>query len=133
MTELFVRAFPIVAGAVIVTVVILAIRLDRRMSRAPYSAGSYEPEQPSPLGQERTPWELKAIEDQLHLLSSAVGPAVPRYDLTATVNRLISASGLTDAQDQLPITATIDQLAVSVAKIEDQLGLAPLDEGTTRR
>jgi hypothetical protein len=125
-----VTAFPFIAGAVAVVVLILAVRLDRVMSRGAHSAGRRERERPAPAGQTRTPWELQAIEDQLQLMRVQTSRAVPRYDLNATVNRLIVAAKLDAHGDQLPITADEAQLAAAITRIEDRLGLEPLDDST---
>ncbi|MDH4076840.1 MAG: hypothetical protein OEW29_12960 [Acidimicrobiia bacterium] len=124
-TDQLAAAFPIVVVAALVVVLVLALRLDRRLSRGAYSAGPWETERPAPPGQERTPWELKAIDDQLILAAGAGGAAVPRYDLTATVNRLITAAGL-PPREQLPLSANLQDLSAAIGLIEDRLGLAPL-------
>jgi hypothetical protein len=119
------QLFPLLAVVAVVLVLILALRLDRRLSRGAYSAGPADIERPSPPGQERIPWELKAIDDQLTLASGGGGAAIPRYDLTATVNRLISAAGL-PSQDQLPLSADLNQLTAAIGLIEQRLGLPVL-------
>lgn len=129
MTELLVRFFPLLVIAVIVLVLVLALRLDQRLSRGPYSAGPIDLVQPEPIGQERSPWELSAIQDQLDAVAAPGAPVVRRYDLTATVNRLTNAAGMTDPRHQLPITANEMELAAAITKIEQQLGLPPLTEG----
>jgi hypothetical protein len=125
MIDRLIELFPLVAVVAVVVVLMLALRLDRRLSRGAFSAGPMDIERSRPAGQERTPWELLAIDDQLVLATGSAGPAVPRYDLTATVNRLITAAGL-PAHHQLPITANLDQLATAISHIEDRLGLPPL-------
>jgi len=127
MIDLLVSVFPIIAGVVAVVVLLLALRLDRKMSRGASSAGPRDPERPVPAGQTRTPWELQAIEDQLQLMRIQSDRAVPRYDLNATVNRLIVAARLDAPEDQLPITADEAEIGAAITKIEDRLGLAPLD------
>lgn len=129
MTELLVRFFPLLVIAVTILVLFLALRLDRRLSRGPYSAGPIELVQPEPAGQERSPWELRAIQDQLDAIAEPGTPVVRRYDLTATVNRLTNAAGMTDPRHQLPITANEMELAAAITNIEHQLGLPPLTEG----
>ena len=132
MTDLIVQAFPLLVVAVVITVLVLAVRLDRRLSRGSYSAGPRERLQPSPPGQERSPWELQAIEDQLRTVVTPHAPVVRHYDLTATVNRLTTAAGLHEPHHQLPITATEADLAVAITRIEHQLALPPLTEGSNR-
>jgi hypothetical protein len=127
MVDGVVTIFPILAGVLAAVVLVLAVRLDRRMSRAAHSAGRREQERPAPPGQTKTPWELQAIEDQLQLMRAQSSRAVPRYDLNATVNRLIVAARLDAPGDQLPITADERQLAAAITRIETRLGLPPLD------
>lgn len=121
-------AFPALVVLAVIVLLVLAVRLDRRLSRGAYSAGPWETERPTPPGQERTPWELKAIDDQLILATGAGGAAVPRYDLTATVNRLITAAGL-PPREQLPLSANLQELSTAIGLIEDRLGLPPLTPG----
>ena len=127
MVDSIIAVFPFLAGAMALLVLALAVRLDRQMSRGAYSAGRREPERPPPPGQARTPWELQAIEDQLQLMRLHHGRAVPRYDLNATVNRLIVAARLDSSEYQLPITADEALLAAAVTRIEGRLGLSPID------
>lgn len=129
MIELIVQYFPLVALLVILLVVVLSFRLQRRLGRSAYSAGPPELDQPIPPGQEPSPWELQAIQSQLHALAATGSSVVRRYDLTATVNRLTFSAGLIDPHHQLPITANEAELATAITKIEDQLGLPPLSEG----
>ena len=128
MIDSVVTAFPVLVGSVAVIVLVLAVRLDRSMGRAAFSAGPRDPERPTPPGQTRTPWELQAIEDQLKSLRLHSGRAVPRYDLNATVNRLIVAARFDESDDQLPITADEAEVADAIARIEDRLGLPPLED-----
>ncbi len=129
MIELIVSYFPLIAVVLIIGVVGLAFRLHRRLGQGAYSAGPPELDSPTPPGQERSPWELEAIQNQLHALAATGAPVVRRYDLTATVNRLTVSAGLTDPQDQLPITASEAELAAAITRIEDQLGLPPGTKG----
>lgn len=133
MTGLLIDLFPLFVVIGVVVVFVAALRLDRRMSRGSHSAGPAEVPRPSPVGQEQVPWELRSIEDQVRLVSAQRAMAVPRYDLTATVNRLLMASGLTDPGDQLPMTASEADLVAAVSKIERRLGLAPLTTKENRR
>lgn len=121
--------FPVLVIAGALVVLGLALRLDRRLSRSAYSAGPIETEVAQPAGQARTPWELQAIDDQLTRATSGGSLAVPRYDLTATVNRLITAAGL-PAHEELPITADLNQLAAAITRIEARLGLPPLTDAS---
>ena len=124
------EVFPLLGGFAALVIGFLAFRLKRRLDRSAYSAGPIEIPRPKPFGQEVTPWELRSIENQLRLLVNHGSPAVPRYDLTATVNRLVVAAGMTDAKDQVPVTANEAQLAAAISRIEQQLGLPPLTEGS---
>ncbi|MCP3992992.1 MAG: hypothetical protein GY724_28275 [Actinomycetia bacterium] len=133
MTDLLVDLFPLFVIIGILVVFLTAARLDRRMSRGAHSAGPAEVPRPTPAGQEQVPWELRSIEDQVQLVSTHTTSAVPRYDLTATVNRLMTASGLTDPRDQLPMTASEADLATAITKIEARLELAPLTAEESHR
>ncbi len=133
MTDLFPTIFPFLAIGIMIGIFVLFVRLDRRMSRGAHSAGAREPERPRPTGQERTPWELKAIEDQLMMTRHQAAPAVSRYDLTATVNRLVSAAGLDNPDDQLQLTANETRLAEAITRIEKRIGLPPIDQNTRQQ
>jgi hypothetical protein len=123
----YLALFPLAVLAGLAIVFILAIRLNRRVSRGTGSAGDLEPSRPEPVGQARTPWEVRAIDDQIRMLRHRSVTA-PRHDLTATVNRLIAAAGLA-ADQQLPLDANREQLEAAVARMEHQLGLPPLSAG----
>lgn len=126
-------AFPVVVAAAVVAGVVLIVRLDRRMSRGARSAGPRERRAPTPQGQRRTPWELQTLDDQLQLSRIRMTTGVPRSDVTATVNRLLTAAGFDDARDQLPLAASEAQLAAAITRIEERLGLPPLPEGRPNR
>jgi hypothetical protein len=121
--------FPFAVLLLAIGVALLALRLDRRLGRGAHSAGPLETERPKPVGLEQTPWELRGIDRQLAQAGRGA-PAVPRYDLTATVNRLLAAAGLDDPRDELPITADRAELERAITMIEDQLGLPPLTGGS---
>ncbi|MDH3682866.1 MAG: hypothetical protein OEV40_23280 [Acidimicrobiia bacterium] len=127
MSGQLVGAFPLLVAAAVVTVVVLIVRLDRRMSRGAHSAGARHREPPTHPGQRPTPWELQTLDDQLQLGRARMSTGVPRSDVTATVNRLLMAAGFDDARDHLPLAADEAQLAAAVTRIEERLGLAPLD------
>lgn len=116
----------VAAGLGVLVVVILAVRLDRRLGRGPRTAGPRDRPPPLQPGQERTPWELRAIEDQLLVARGLAGAAAPRYELTMTVNRLLGAAGLTGVHPELPITAEEAELAAAITAIEERLGLPTL-------
>ncbi len=133
MTDLLIGLFPLFVILGVLSLFFAALRLDRRMSRGAHSAGPTEAPRPAPVGQEQVPWELRSIENQLRSVPIHTTGAVPRYHLTATVNRLITASGLANPLDQLPMAATEADLARAIAKIEARLGLAPLATEESRR
>ena len=125
--DILLQVYPWAVALGVVVVFIAALRLDRRMSRGAHSAGPADVPRPAPPGQAEIPWELEAIEGQLRLAAGRTSLAVQRYDLTATVNRLLVAAGLTGAHHQLPMTATEDQLDHAITLIERQLELPPLE------
>ncbi len=133
MTDLLIDLFPLFVIVGTMSLFFAALRLDRRMSRGAHSAGPTEAPRPAPVGQEQVPWELRSIENQLRSVPIRTTGAVPRHELTATVNRLMMASGLTNPLDQLPITATEADMTRAVAKMETRLGLAPLAPEESRR
>ena len=122
-----VAGFPFFVAVTVIVLLVLALRLDRRMSRGASSAGDLEPERPAPIGLTETPWEIKAIDDQLRAMTVR-SSAVRRHDLTATVNRLVTAAGL-PVEHQLPLDADQNELASAIAAIERQLDLPPLPRG----
>ncbi|MEM9131447.1 MAG: hypothetical protein AAF962_06480 [Actinomycetota bacterium] len=127
MIDLLLDLVPLAVFIAALAVAFLAIRLQRHLGNGPYSAGPLEVQKPDPPGQEATPWELKAIDDQLTLLERPSG-VVRRYDLTNTINRLSTAAGLHGPGHELPITATSADLYAAVSRIEQRLDLPPLEE-----
>ncbi len=127
MTELA-RWFPLFVVVSLVPIIMLTVRLERRISRTPDSAGPAEPVRPTPPGLQQTPWELQAIEDQLAMARHQRGAGVRRYDLTGTVNRLVAAAGFDQPSDELPLAASEAQLGAAIARIEARLELPPLEE-----
>lgn len=132
MISLLLDLFPYVAGLGALLVVFLGLRLHRHLGQGSYSAGPLEVQAPEPPGQEATPWELRAIDDQLTMVTHPGSEVVRRYDLTATINRLTASAGLVGDEYQLPITATEAQLEAAVARIEERLDLPQLSEGPPR-
>ena len=108
------RQIPILAIAALVIVLALAFRLSRRIDRGPTSAGPVETEPVTPPGQEPSPWELRAIDEQLQRLVRR-DAGVRRSDLTGTVNRLITAAGLPATEQLLP-GADLNQLAATITR-----------------
>ncbi len=131
MIDLLLDLVPLAVFVAALGVAFLAFRLQRHLGSGPYSAGPIDVQQPEPPGQEATPWELKAIDDQLSLLEHSSG-VVRRYDLTNTINRLSTAAGLTGTAYELPITATSADLYAAVSRIEQRLDLPPLEEDRRR-
>ena len=114
--------FPWLVVVTTIVLLILLVRLDRRLSRGALSAGPRSPGRAEPPGLQQTPWELKAIDDQLH---SSPGHRA-REDLTKTVNRLIQAAGVDDPTRLLPPTASDHEIASVISQLERQLELPPL-------
>ncbi len=98
----------------LVVLVFLLIRMNRRLSRGSDSAGPRSVEQPVPVGQKATPWELEAIDAQLssHRTSTA------RQDLIATVNRLAAAAS---RAERVPGNADNGEIDHLIALVENQL------------
>ena len=122
--------FPLLVLITVVALGLLALRLQLRLSRNPFSAGPHEHPTVAPPGQEPSPWELRAIERQLYasfgstnLTSSAVG--VNHFDLVATVNRLLAAGGI-DRRHHLRPNASVADLDSAITLLERQLALPPL-------
>lgn len=114
--------FPIVVALVTIVLLILLFRLDRRLSRGALDAGPRESVPAEPPGLARTPWELRAIDDQLR---SPAG-ARTRADLVKTLNRLIKAADPGGGTAQLPFDATDHEIAAVIAHLERRLELGPL-------
>jgi hypothetical protein len=114
--------FPLLVAVVSIALIVFLIRLDRRLSRGALSAGPRDPQRAEPPGLQRTPWELKAIDDQL--LASPGHRA--RIDLTKTVNRLIRAAGIDDPARLLRPDASDHEIAAAISSLEQRLELPPL-------
>lgn len=121
--------FPVLVLLFFVALLALLYRLDRRLSRGSLSPGPREPVRAEPPGLLQTPWELRAIDDQLR----GYPGDRHRSDLIKTVNRLIGAGGITDATAQLPFDATDAEIEMVVAELERRLELGPLLPGTDNR
>lgn len=118
-----VGVFPLLVVAVTAVLLALLFRLDRRLSRGSLNAGPREPEPARPPGLLRTPWELRAIDDQLRSTPGARS----RADLVKTLNRLI-ATATPGRAGLLPLDATDQDLATAVDELERLLELGPLDD-----
>ncbi len=117
----WVAVFPLLVGIVLVGLLALLFRLDRRLSRGSLGPGPREPVRPDPPGLLATPWELQAIDEQLR------GRPGDRHrsDLVKTVNRLISSAGIRDETARLPFDATDHEIQNVIAELERRLELEP--------
>lgn len=110
---------------VIVAVMVLAalvIRLNRQLSRGAQSAGPRYVTRPQQAGLQRVPWELRAIDEQIHRTTDSRA----RTDLIHTINRLTKAAGETDPAYLLHPAASDDHIAHVVDRLELRLELPPL-------
>ncbi len=117
-------AFPLLAVLAVLALVAMLIRLDRFVSRGSLDAGPLHPVQAEPPGLKQTPWELQALDDQLH----RGGMGRPQANLIATVNRLIDAAELGHQLGILPPNATERDVAYVISALEAHLELASLDQ-----
>ncbi len=115
--------FPVLVTIAALLLAFFALRLDRRLSRGSKSAGPREPARPEQVGLQRTPWELKALDDQIR----AGANRQARQDLVLTVNRLTAAAGINDPAYTLNTNANDHMIANVIAMLEQRLELAPLD------
>lgn len=132
MTDLLLEGFPLLVLLGALLIVFLGLQLHRHLGQGSYSAGPLEVQPAIPPGQEPTPWELKAIDDQLVMLTDPDVGVVRRYDLTATINRLSASAGLVGSEYELAVTATEAELEAAVARIEEVLDLPPIEGGLRR-
>lgn len=116
------QAFPWLVVLATLLLFAVVIRLDRRISRGSQSAGPRHVERPKPIGLQQTPWELKAIDDQV---KSGHG-ARARIELINTINRLSRAAGVDDPRYQLSPDAPNQSILWVVNQLETQLELGPL-------
>lgn len=114
--------FPVIVLLSLAGLIIFVIRLDRKLSRGAQSAGPRELVRPNQAGLQRTPWELRALDDQLRAATNQRA----RQDLVQTINRLSKAAGVTDEALQLPPNANDTMIAAVISHLEDRLELAPL-------
>lgn len=132
MIDVLLDLFPLLVVLAALLVVYLGLRLHRHLGQGSYSAGPLVVRPADPPGQEPIPWELRAIDTQLRVVTNPGVAVVRRYDLTATINRLSASAGLSGSEYQLPITATEADLEAAVARIEERLDLPPLEKGPCR-
>lgn len=125
----WIGVFPVLVGIMMIGLLALLYRLDRRLSRGSLSPGPREPVMPNPPGLLATPWELQAIDEQLR------GRPGDRHrsDLVKTVNRLIGSAGVRDPIAQLPFDATDHEIQNVMAELERRLELQPLLPGHPER
>jgi len=114
--------FPVLVGIILVALLAMLYRLDRRLSRGSISPGPREPVRPDPPGLLPTPWELQAIDEQL----GGFPGDRHRTDLVKTVNRLIGSAGIRDPAARLPFDATDHEIQNVIAELERRLELGPL-------
>lgn len=117
--------FPILVVLATIALLALLFRLDRRLSRGAINAGPRNPVPAEPPGLARTPWELRAIDDQLR---SPTGGRT-RTDLVKTLNRLIKAADPGGGTAQLPFDATDHEIVALIGHLERRLELGPLVPG----
>lgn len=114
--------FPWMVVVASIVLAILAIRLDRRVSRGSQSAGPRDVLQPEPVGLQQTPWELQALDDQVRIQRGTAA----RRELIHTVNRLTEAAGVTDPNYVLHPQSGDDAIAAVVLHLEQRMDLPPL-------
>ncbi|MGB5760116.1 MAG: hypothetical protein WBM50_24590 [Acidimicrobiales bacterium] len=119
--------FPLLVVVAGLALAFFAFRLNRKLSRGAQSAGPWEVVQPEQVGLQRTPWELKAIDDQVRVPSNSRA----RGDLVQTINRLTKAAGVTDPAYLLAPNASDAMIEAVIGHLERGLDLAPLGSTAT--
>lgn len=114
--------FPLLVVLATLVLGIFVIRLDQKLSRGSQSAGPRETIRPKQVGLQQTPWELRAIDDQLRAASNRQA----RADLTNTINRLSKAAGIDDPAFMLTHEANDNMISGVIATLEERLDLPPL-------
>lgn len=127
--SLLATLFPWLVALAAILLIVLAIRLDRRVSRGSQSAGPREVPRPEPLGLQQTPWELQALDDQVKVPPRTSA----RRELIHTVNRLTEAAGVTDPRYVLAPDAGDDAVTAVILHLEQRMELPPLVPAHTRR
>lgn len=120
--EALAAAFPLLVFLAALALAFFAFRLNRRISRGAQSAGPREVVRPEQVGLQRTPWELRAIDDQIRVPSNSRA----RTDLVHTINRLTKAAGVTDPAYLLPPNANDTMITAVIDHLERRLELPPL-------
>jgi len=103
------------------------LALPTRIPPGPATAGSRLPVKPKTPGLSAWPWEVRAVDELLKKMAFANQRAVSLHELTATVNRLLVASGVADSH-RLPMDASVAELEYAVSLIENQLDLSRLTD-----
>jgi hypothetical protein len=120
--ETLATIFPFLVVVAALALAFLAFRLNLRVSRGSQSAGPRDLVRPAPVGLQRTPWELKALDDQVRASTNHRA----RGDLVHTVNRLTRASGIDDPALILAPDADDATISAIVDHLERRLELPPL-------
>ncbi len=114
--------FPLLVFVASLALAFFIFRLNRRLSRGAQSAGPREVVRPDQVGLQRTPWELRAIDDQIRVPANSRA----RHDLVNTINRLTKAAGVSDPAYLLPPNAEDAMIAAVIDHLERRLELPPL-------
>lgn len=120
--NVLVSAFPLLVVVGGLVLAFFVFRLNRRLSRGAQNAGPRYVMRPQQAGLQRTPWELRAIDDQILLPPNSRA----RTDLVHTINRLTKAAGETDPAYLLGPHASDTDIAAVVDRLEQRLELPPL-------
>ncbi len=120
--NLLTTLFPLLVVVATLVLGVFVIRLDQKLSRGSRSAGPRETTRPKQVGLQKTPWELRAIDDQLRAASNRQA----RADLANTINRLSRAAGIDDPAFMLNQQANDNMISGVIATLEERLDLPPL-------
>jgi len=123
--QLLASLFPLLVVLATLALAFFAIRLDQRLSRGSQSAGPRYVVRPEQVGLQQTPWELKALDDQVRAASNHQA----RHDLTQTINRLTRAAGIDDPAYILTPDANDYMIAGVIDMLERRLELTPSIDG----
>ncbi len=114
--------FPLLVVLATLVLGIFVIRLDQKLSRGSQNAGPRDVVRAKQVGLQQTPWELRAIDDQLRAASNRQA----RADLSNTINRLSKAAGIDDPAFMLTPQANDNMISGVIATLEERLELPPL-------
>lgn len=115
--------FPIIVVLALLVVFGLAVRLDRRLSRAASGAGPWTQVKPDSPGQRTQPWELELLDDQIRQWNTTRPGDARRAELADTVNRLVQATGVGQSWLLSPSSKQGD-LEKTLGKLEEVLSLS---------